>query len=170
MSELPGVFKDLLWPLEALSNIQGDVFAVRAALVDIRRDIAELKEEVVAMGEKVQAAEQRLEGDIQAVADGWAAKDALIEQLRAQVGNLSSALEQSDADKAAAVDAQAAIDDATDSDAINKGDQALQNLLNPQPSPEPSPQPQPEPAPQPQPEPAPQPPAPPADVNPPTDV
>lgn len=123
------------WPWRAvLTYIAINVKSILIGVEKCTTKIDDLRNEVARMGEKVTAAEARLEADIQAVADMVAAKDALIASLTADRDAARAALATADADKAAAVAAQASSDDDADSAVIDAGDAALQNLLHPAPA------------------------------------
>lgn len=112
--------------------------AIRAVAEQCKSKIDDLIKGIARMGEKFDAAAADLRADIQAVVDGWAAKDAVIADLRARAERAEAALASADADKAAAVAAQADSDDTDHAAAIADADAALERLL-PAPVEEPAP-------------------------------
>lgn len=112
-------------------DIERSVRATHADVNELKSQIQDLREGVVKLGDLVNAAAADIVADIQAVADGWAAKDALIEQLRSQLAVASEALAAAGEHEAAAVAAQSESDDVADAGVISAADVALENLLNP---------------------------------------
>ena len=131
-------FERRWWPLAALSDVQADVAAIRVMvgmIVDANRVIIERLDD---MGAREDAAYAKLAEDIQKVKDGWAS-------LVAERDALKQALEEADANKAAAVQAALDADSEVDASKVEAADAALAELVVP---PAPEPEPQPEPAPE----------------------
>lgn len=115
-------WSSLFWPLNLLSDVQADVFAIRGSVVDSNRKLDDLTRKVIAMGVREDASDARLAELVGLVRDFLGGKDARIAELEA-------ALASADADKAAELAAD------SDADAAKKEEvaAALEELLNPAP-------------------------------------
>jgi regulator of PEP synthase PpsR (kinase-PPPase family) len=120
MDEAMKWFERLLWPREAISNIEADVAFLRLQSSVTNSKLDDLKERMIQMAANF----DQLVADLNTLAQGYVALQAANKQL-------SDALASADADKAAAVAQAIAEDDAVDQAAVDAADAIAQGVLNP---------------------------------------
>jgi len=116
-------FERLLWPREAISNIEADVAFLRLQSSVTNSKLDDLKERMIQMAANF----DQLDADLNTLAAGYVAQQAII---KTQADALASA----DADKAAAVAAAIVADDAIDQAAVDAADAIATAVLNPPPA------------------------------------
>ncbi len=109
-----------MWPFKALEELVSHTQRIRRAVV--HEIPAKLREMESRMANREQAAYENLTATIQSVQSGWTALVAERDQYKA-------ALEQADADEAAAVAAALEADSEYDADRIEAADAALADLV-----------------------------------------
>lgn len=114
-------FRD--WVRKALKSIRSDVEATHASVGMINARLDTILERLDVMGAKQDAAMAKLTDDLNKVVAGWAAKDAQIAALTAELAN-------ADASAQARVDAVLAEDDTFDEGVINEADAIVSGLVN----------------------------------------
>lgn len=131
------MFEWLWWGKEAVSDIQADAAATRLAVNTAIRKIDQLQKDVQIMAEREDQAWASFNSKVEIIKQGWAAKDAEIANLRAQLENAGVDTQNQ---VQAALDADSAVDAAK----VEAADAALAELIA---GTEPQPEPQPEPGP-----------------------
>lgn len=114
-------FDRFCWPRAALSDLQRDVAAGYVLLEEIRNSNVDIKRELQAMAAREDAAYEKLNATILTVKDGWAS-------LVAERDALKAALEASDANAAAQVQAALDADSEVDAGKVEAADAALAEI------------------------------------------
>lgn len=119
---------------DVLSDVQADAAATRLSVNTAIRKIDQLSKDVQIMATREEQAWSDFSAKIETIKQGWAAKDAEIANLRAQLANAG-------ADTAAQVQAALDADSAVDATKVEAANVALDELVVPpaQPEPEPAP-------------------------------
>lgn len=129
----------LIWPRRALSNIEADTASLRLSVNNLIRRSDTIQKEIQIMATREELAWSDFSAKIETIKQGWAAKDAEIANLRAQLANAG-------ADTANQVQAALDADSAVDATKVEAANVALDELVVPaQPEPEPTPEPEPAP-------------------------
>jgi hypothetical protein len=121
---------------EVLSDIQADGAATRLSVNTAIRKIDQLSKDVQIMADREQQAWADFATKIEVIKQGWAAKDAEIANLRAQLANAG-------ADTANQVQAALDADSAVDATKVEAANVVLDELVVPPAQPEPQPEPEP---------------------------
>lgn len=108
------------WPREAISDIQADTAFLRLQAGVTSNNLADLKERMIQMAANF----DELNADLATLATGY-------QSLQAANAILQAAVDAADADKAAAVAAAIAADDAIDQAAVDAADAVVEGVLNP---------------------------------------